>query len=121
MVPLLPFLLLLLLLLLSTIGSVFLHVSPKYSMIDIKKKVVRVKQKLCKSCTRNITHSYICVFFFCWENYNLSLQTASYFASNITNCQRLDFDPSNYQKVSKRLIVSKYTYNTPITCHFSIT
>jgi hypothetical protein len=29
-------------------------VGPKYSIVDLKKNVVRVVQKLCKSCTRNI-------------------------------------------------------------------
>jgi hypothetical protein len=36
------------------------------------------------------------------------------------NNQRLDFDPSNYQNVSKKTISSKYANNTLVTCHFSI-
>jgi len=35
----------------STIGFIFLHVSHKYSMVDLWKKLL----ELCKSCARNIT------------------------------------------------------------------
>jgi hypothetical protein len=45
--------------LLSTIGFVFQHVGPKYSIVDLKKKkIVRIIQKLCKSCVRDITLLY---------------------------------------------------------------
>jgi hypothetical protein len=30
----------------STIGSVFLHVGPKYSMVNLKKKIVKLVQTL---------------------------------------------------------------------------
>jgi hypothetical protein len=52
--------------------------------------------------------------------YNLAPQTASRFAISLTNCQHLDVDPPNYQKVSNMPILSKYAYNTFVTCHFSI-
>jgi hypothetical protein len=35
--------------------------------------------------------------FFYRKIYNLASQTASRFASNPTNCQRLDYGPPNYQ------------------------
>jgi len=47
-------------------------------------------------------------------------QTACSFASNRKNCQRLDSSLPNYQNVSKKSILSKYAYNIPVTCNFSI-
>jgi hypothetical protein len=47
-------------------------------------------------------------------------QIISHFVSSLTNYQRLDYSPSNYQNVLKMLILSKYAYNTSATCHFSI-
>jgi hypothetical protein len=47
-------------------------------------------------------------------------QTARRFASNRKNYQRLDSSLPNYQNVSKKSILSKYAYNIPVTCNFSI-
>jgi hypothetical protein len=55
-----------------------------------------------------------------WENYSLTLQTGSYLVSSLTNYQRLDSDPLNYQNISKRSILSKHAFNALDTCHFSI-
>jgi hypothetical protein len=54
------------------------------------------------------------------KNYNLPIQTVRRFASSPTNCQCLDSDPPNYQKVLKRHILSKYAYNTSAMCHFQL-
>jgi hypothetical protein len=54
------------------------------------------------------------------EKLHFTSQTTSHFESSPPNYQSLDSGPQNYQKVSKRQLLSKYAYNTLATCHFSI-
>jgi hypothetical protein len=57
---------------------------------------------------------------FTQKKLQFSPQIANSFASSPMNSQHLDYGPPNYQKASKMSILSKYAYNTSVTCYFSI-